>query len=76
MTNGKGLRKGLSIPAAELDLGRRYLRLPYHGREGHRTLGNFYTTLLNVYGNPIKHYGDFDLTLRHEQSGPIPQLMI
>lgn len=58
-----------------LDLGRRYLRLPYHGEEGHRTLGNFYTTLLNAYGNPIEHFGDFDLTLRHNQSGPIPQLL-
>lgn len=59
----------------KLDLGRRYIRLPYHGREGHKTLGNFYTTLLNAYGNPTKHYGDFDLTLRHEQSGPINQLL-
>lgn len=60
---------------AKLDLGRRYVRLPYHGREGHKTLGNLYTSLLNAYGNPIKHYGDFDLTLRHDQSGPIRQLM-
>lgn len=60
---------------ARLDLGRRYIRLPYHGREGHQTLGNFYTTLLNAYGNPIKHYGDFDLTLRHDQSGPIKSLL-
>lgn len=60
---------------AKLDLGRRYLRLPYHGQEGHKTLGNWYTTLLNAYGNPIEHYGDFDLTLRLDQSGPIRRFL-
>ena len=60
---------------AKLDLGRRYIRLPYHGREGHKTLGNWYTTILNAYGNPIKHYGDFDLSLRLDQSGPIQRFL-
>jgi hypothetical protein len=59
----------------KLDLGRRYIRLPYHGREGHRTLGNFYTSILNAYGNPVEHYGDFDLSLRHDQTGPIRRFM-
>ncbi len=26
--------------------------------EGHKTLGNWYTTLLNAHGNPVEHYGD------------------
>lgn len=39
----------------------RYIRLPFHGTEGHKTIGNCYTTLLNAHGNPIKHYGDLDL---------------
>ena len=58
-----------------LNLGRRYIRLPFHGREGHKTLGNFYTTLLNTFGNPIEHYGALDLTLKHPQKGAIQQLM-
>ena len=65
----------LSGSNCKLDLGRRYLRLPYHNREGHKTLGNFYTTLLNAYGNPIKHYGAHDLSLRIDQSGPIRQFI-
>lgn len=60
---------------AKLDLGRRYIRLPYHGQEGHKTLGNWYTTLLNAYGNSIAHYGDFDLSLRLDQSGPIKRFL-
>lgn len=50
----------------------RYIRLPFHGTEGHKTLSNWYTTLLNAYGNPIKHYGDLDLVMqrnRIEQTG-------
>ena len=62
----------------KLDLGGRYIRLPYHGTEGHKTLGNWYTTLLNAYGNPIEHYGDLDLEMSRKklaQTGAIPQLM-
>jgi DNA-binding transcriptional ArsR family regulator len=56
-------------------LGNRYIRLPYWNTPGHKTLGNFYTTILNAYGNPIKHFGDLDLTLKQEQTGPIKQFM-
>lgn len=62
-----------------LNIAGRYIRLPYHGTEGHKTIGNWYTTLLNAHGNPIKHYGDFDLEMSRkklDQSGPIKQLMI
>jgi hypothetical protein len=59
---------------ARLNIGRRYIRLPYWGRENHKTLGNWYTTLLNAHGNPIRHYGAFDLTLKGDQSGPIKEL--
>ena len=61
-----------------LDLAGRYIRLPYHATEGHKTIGNWYTTLLNAHGNPIKHYGDFDLVmarLKLDQSGAIKQFM-
>ena len=63
---------------SKLDLAGRYIRLPFHGTEGHRTLSNWYTTLLNAYGNPIKHYGDLDLTMqrnRLDQTGPIERFL-
>lgn len=56
----------------------RYIRLPYHGTEGHKTIGNWYTTLLNAHGNPIEHYGDLDLEMsrkRLDQTGAIRSLM-
>ena len=36
------------------DMAGRYIRLPYLGNEGHKTLGNWYTTLLNAHGNPVE----------------------
>lgn len=63
---------------SKLDIAGRYVRLPAHGREGHRTLGNWYTTILNAYGNAIPHYGDPDLGLEKmkiPQKGPIKQFL-
>ncbi len=60
----------------KLALGRRYIRLPNWGDEGHKTLGNFYTTILNAYGNPIKHFGDFDPGLKIDQAGPIKEFFV
>ncbi|MDG1872581.1 MAG: DUF1552 domain-containing protein [Mariniblastus sp.] len=54
-----------------LKLGRQYIRLPAYGKEGHKTLGNWYTTILNAYGNPIDHFGAFDVALTIDQKGPI-----
>ena len=57
-----------------LELGRRYIRLPGYGQQGHKTLGNWYTTVLNAYGNSISHYGALDPGLDRfniDQSGPI-----
>lgn len=59
---------------AKLNIAGRYMRLPFWGKEGHKTIGNWFTTILNVYGNPIKHFGDLDLALNKrlsDQSGPI-----
>lgn len=56
----------------------RYVRVPSHGTEGHKTIGNWYTTLLNAHGNPIEHYGDFDLEmdrLKLYQTGAIKQFL-
>ena len=54
---------------------RRYIRLPNYNDEGHKTLGNWYTTILNAYGNPIKHYGDFDVSLKVDQEGAIKHFL-
>lgn len=62
-----------------LDIAGRYIRLPYWGQEGHKTLGNWYTTILNAYGNPIKHFGDLDLGLNKfqlDQTGPIRRFLV
>lgn len=66
----------LSGKNTRMDMAGRYIRLPYHGREGHKTLGNFWTTVLNAYGNPVKHFGDFDLSLKRDQAGAIRQFMV
>jgi len=69
----------LSGKNCNLDMAGRYIRLPYHATEGHKTIGNWYTTLLNTHGNPIEHYGDFDLDMARkklDQAGAIKQLMI
>jgi hypothetical protein len=61
-----------------LNIAGRYFRLPYHGNEGHKNLGNWYTTLLNSYGNPIEHYGDLDLEisrLKLDQTGSIKRFL-
>ena len=63
---------------AKLNIAGRYIRLPYWGTEGHKTIGNWFTTILNAYGNPIKHFGDLDLGLNKliaEQTGPIKRFM-
>lgn len=61
-----------------LDISRRYIRLPAYGKDGHKTLGNLYTTLLNAYGNPIDHYGSQDVGLNRfgiDQTGPIEHFL-
>jgi len=63
---------------SRLNIAGRYIRLPYHGQAGHKTLGNWYTTILNACGNPIAHYGDLDLALERlkmNQRGPIREFL-
>lgn len=63
---------------AKLNIAGRYIRLPHWGEKGHKTLGNWYTTLLNAYGNPIPHYGDLDVSLARvlaDQKGPIREFL-
>jgi hypothetical protein len=79
--HGIGLESPFLIMAGNncaLDIAGRYIRLPFLGTEGHKTLGNWYTTLLNAHGNPIEHYGDLDIEMSRKklhQTGPITQLM-
>lgn len=62
----------------KLNISGKYIRLPKYGDQDHKTLGNWYTTILNAYGNPIEHYGDFDTGLGKfgiDQAGPIQQFL-
>jgi hypothetical protein len=68
----------LSGKNSKLNIRGRYIRLPNYGDAGHKTLGNWYTTILNAYGNPVKHYGDLDSGLTRygiEQTGAIKQFL-
>ncbi|MGB0599827.1 MAG: DUF1552 domain-containing protein [Rubripirellula sp.] len=58
-----------------LNIGRRYIRLPSYGQPGHKTLGNWYTTLLQAHGNSINHYGSLDVGLKIDQQGPIAEFI-
>lgn len=61
-----------------MNLGRRYMRFPNYGDQGHKTIGNLYTTILNAYGNSIEHYGAVDTELerfRVNQKGAIKELI-
>jgi hypothetical protein len=63
---------------SKLDIAGRFIRLPFHATEGHQTLGNWYTTLLNAYGDPVEHYGDLDLVMarkKMEQRGAIARFI-
>jgi hypothetical protein len=62
----------------KLKLPGRYVQFPGYGKDGHKTIGNWWTSILNAYGNPVKHYGDFDPGLMKgglNQEGPIPEII-
>lgn len=66
----------LSGKNSKLNIAGKYIRLPYYGKEGHKTLGNWYTSILNAYGNDIEHFGDPDTGLGNmDQKGPIKEFM-
>ena len=63
----------------KMKLAGRYIRYPDYGQQGHKTIGNWWTTWLNAFGNPVEHYGNLDLNLQKngiEQSGALPELMV
>ena len=56
----------------------RYIQYPGYGADGHKTIGNWWTTLLNAFGNPVDHYGNLDLNLKKNglpQTGALTELM-
>lgn len=62
----------------KLNIPGRYIRYPKYGEEGCRTIGNWWTTLLNAFGNPVEHYGNEDLVLKKNDTsyrGPLTELM-
>lgn len=62
----------------KLNIPGRYIRFPKYGDNGCRTIGNWWTTLLNAFGNPIPHYGNEDLVLKENGSsfrGPLSELI-
>tara|TARA_B110000305_G_scaffold209509_1_gene242481 strand:- start:8152 stop:8826 length:675 start_codon:yes stop_codon:yes gene_type:complete len=61
-----------------LKIAGRYIQYPSYGAEGHKTIGNWWTTLLNAFGNPIDHYGNLDLNLKKNgvaQTGALSELI-
>ena len=65
----------LAGDATKMNIARRYIRLPGYGKEGHRTLGNWYTTILNACGNSVEHFGSLDTGLGDDQTGPIEHFL-
>ena len=64
--------------SGKMKLPGKYIQIPEYGKAGHKTLGNWWTSVLNAYGDPIKHYGNLDLTLKQNgfnQEGPISALI-
>ena len=54
----------------------RYIQYPGYGKDGHRTIGNFYTSLLHAAGEPAEQFGQIDLNLdKNIQQGPLPELI-
>ena len=58
--------------------GGRYLAYPRYGRASHRhTIGNLWTTVCHLTGEPVEHFGQADLALGDAalQRGPLDELL-
>ena len=79
--HGEGIKPPMFVMSGKncaLDIAGRYIRLPHYLEEGHQTIGNWYTTLLNAHGNPVKHYGNLDPNMNSKglsQEGAIERFM-
>lgn len=60
-----------------LKLGNRYLRYPWYGKPGHRTIASLYTSLLQVVGEKVDSFGLKDSALLDlNQEGPLAEIMV
>jgi hypothetical protein len=60
-----------------LKLGNRYLRYPWYGLDGHRTIASLYTSLLHAVGDPVDTFGLPDSALLDlDQDGPLREIML
>ena len=64
-------------PGGRLKTGGKYINYPGYGKPGHRTIGSFYTTLLQVAGSQQKTFGrlDPDLDEAAMQTGPCTEIL-
>ncbi len=61
----------------KLKLGNTYLRYPWYGNSGHRTIANLYLSILHALGDRRKNFGIHDLQLQDlDQTGPLAELMV
>jgi hypothetical protein len=56
----------------------RYLRYPKYGQEGHKTIGNWYNTILTANGAQVgDHFGQLDTNLKDfDLRGPLAEIAI
>ena len=65
--------------SGKMNLPGRYIQYPEYGHANHKTIGNWWTSVLNAYGDPIEHFGNLDLILKQngvQQEGPLPELIV
>ena len=64
-------------PGGRLKTGGKYINYPGYGKPGHRTIGSFYTTLLQVAGSQQETFGrlDPDLDEASMQTGPCTEIL-
>ena len=54
----------------------RYLQFPKYGEKGHRTLGNFYLSLLHAVGDKREKFGESDPALKDiDTAGPLAEIL-
>ena len=60
-----------------LKLGNRYLRYPWYGNSGHRTIANLYLSLLEAVGEKRDTFGIADSAIKDlDQTGPLAEIMV
>lgn len=60
-----------------LKLGNRYLRYPWYGQPGHRTVANLFTSILHAMGDHRSRFGIADVKLADiDQDGPLAEIMV